>query len=103
MNELMFSDYHPSDRPTCSALFERNCPAYFAIEERSAYQAFLEAEPKPYWIAWTDNVAVACYGVTIERDVAGIDWIMVDPSYQSKGVGDAMVKRAFNLFNKHNL
>ena len=103
MNELIFSDYHPSDRPTCSALFERNCPAYFAIEERSAYQAFLEAEPKPYWIAWTDNVAVACYGVTIERDVAGIDWIMVDPSYQSKGVGDAMVKRAFNLFNKHNV
>ena len=103
MNELMFSDYHPSDRPTCSALFERNCPAHFAIEERSAYQAFLEAEPKPYWIAWTDNVAVACYGVTIERDGAGIDWIMVDPSYQSKGVGDAMVKRAFNLFNKHNV
>ena len=103
MNELTFSDYDPSDQPTCSALFERNCPAYFAIEERSAYQAFLEAEPKPYWIAWTDNVAVACYGVTIERDVAGIDWIMVDPSYQSKGVGDAMVKRAFNLFNKHNV
>ena len=103
MNELIFSDYHPSDRPTCSALFERNCPAYFAIEERSAYQAFLEAQPKPYWIAWTDNVAVACYGVTIERDVAGIDWIMVDPSYQSKGVGDAMVKRAINLFNKHNV
>ena len=103
MNELIFSDYHPSDRPTCSALFERNCPAYFAIEERSAYQAFLEAEPKPYWIAWTDNVAVACYGVTIERDVAGIDWIMVDPSYQSKGVGGAIVKRAFNLFNKHNV
>ena len=103
MNELIFSDYHPSDRPTCSALFERNCPAYFAIEERSAYQAFLEAQPKPYWIAWTDNVAVACYGVTIEHDVAGIDWIMVDPSYQSKGVGDAMVKRAINLFNKHNV
>ena len=103
MNELIFSDYHPSDRPTCSALFERNCPAYFAIEERSAYQAFLEAEPKQYWLAWTDNVAVACYGVTIERDVAGIDWIMVDPSHQSKGVGDAMVKRAFDLFNKHNV
>ena len=103
MNELIFSDYDPSDQPTCSALFEHNCPAYFAIEERSAYQAFLKAEPKPYWIAWTDNVAVACYGVTIERDVAGIDWIMVDPSYQSKGVGDAMVKRAFSLFNKHNV
>ena len=103
MNELIFSDYHPSDRTTCSALFERNCPAYFAIEERSAYQAFLKAEPKPYWIAWTDNVAVACYGVTIERDGAGIDWIIVDPSYQSKGVGDAMVKRAFNLFNKHDV
>ena len=103
MKELIFSDYHPSDRPTCSELFERNCPAYFAIEERPEYQAFLAAEPKPYWLAWADNVAVACYGVTIERFVASIDWIMVDPSHQSLGVGDAMVKRAFDLFNKHNV
>ena len=103
MNELIFSDYHPSDRPTCSALFEHNCPAYFAIEERSAYQAFLKAEPKQYWLAWADNVAIACYGVTLQGDVAGIDWIMVDPSHQSKGVGDAMVKRAFYLFKKHNV
>ena len=102
MHELIFSDYHPSDRPTCSALFERNCPAYFAIEERPEYQAFLEAEPSQYWLAWADNVAVACYGVTIERDVASIDWIMVNPSHQSLG-WDAMVKRAFNLFNKHNV
>ena len=103
MNELIFSDYHPSDRPTCSAFFERNCPAYFAIEERSEYQAFLEAEPAQYWLGWANNVAVACYGVTMERDVASIDWIMVDPSHQSMGVGDAMVKRAFDLFNKHNV
>ena len=41
--------------------------------------------------------------MTIERDVAGIDWIMVDPSHQSMGVGDAMVKRAFDLFNKHSV
>ena len=46
-------------------------------------------------------MAVACYGVTMERDVASIDWIMVDPSHQSMGVGDAMVKRAFDLFAKH--
>ena len=97
MNELIFSDYHPSDRPTCSALFERNCPTYFAIEERSEYRAFLEAEPKQYWLAWANNVAVACYGVTVEIDVASIDWIMVDPSHQSMGVGDAMMQRAFDL------
>ena len=98
MHELIFSDYHPSDRPTCSALFERNCPTYFAIEERSEYQAFLEAEPKQYWLAWANNVAVASYGVTVEIDVASIDWIMVDPSHQSMGVGDAMMQRAFDLF-----
>ena len=48
-------------------------------------------------------MAVACYGVTIERDVASIDWIMVNPSHQSMGVGNAMVKRAFDLFKKHNV
>ena len=103
MNELTFTPYQRADRPICSELFERNCPAYFAIEERSEYQAFLETEPKQYWLAWADNVAVACYGVTIARHVASINWIMVDPSHQSMGLGDAMVKRAFDLLNKYNV
>ena len=103
MNELTFTPYQRADRPICSKLFERNCPAYFAIEERSEYQAFLEAEPKQYWLAWADNVAVACYGVTIERNVASINWIMVDPSHQSMGLGNTMVKRAFDLFKEHNV
>ena len=41
--------------------------------------------------------------MNIERDVASIDWIMVDPSHELMGVGDAMVKRALDLFNKHNV
>ena len=48
-------------------------------------------------------MAVACYGVTIAKSTASIDWIMADPSHQLIGVSDDMMKRAFDILKTHDV
>ena len=38
---MQFRAYQPADREACLALFDENCPAFFAPNEREDYEAFL--------------------------------------------------------------
>ena len=102
MTSINYTPYQRSDRHLCMALFDRNCPQFFAHEERVEYEQFLDADPLNYWLVGQPEDPMACYGLSIEGGEAGINWIMVDPFSHRRGLGRAMVERALLMFAEHN-
>ncbi|KAI9033432.1 acyl-CoA N-acyltransferase [Hyaloraphidium curvatum] len=86
-------------RAPCLALFDANCPAFFAPEERPDYETFLDDPDteSSYAVLLEDGGVVAAVGVS---DVEGnpgcksLDWLLVDPRRQGKGIGRTMMREA---------
>ena len=47
---LQFAPYADGDREACLALFDANCPTFFAPNERADYAAFLDQCPPDYQV-----------------------------------------------------
>ena len=91
---VLFQPYQASDYLDCVALFDRNCPDYFAPNEREDYIGFLKSDPHGYQVARLDQRVVAAFGLTVEGAIGRISWIMVCPDAKGQGVGAAMMQRA---------
>jgi GNAT superfamily N-acetyltransferase len=89
-----FRDYENADRATCLALFDANCPAYFAPNERSQYDAFLASEPETYSLVCSPERICGAFGVTRFGSNARLDWIMIDPACQGRGIGSSIMAEA---------
>lgn len=89
---LVFRPYISSGYTDCLALFELNCPEFFAEEEREDYKNFLKSNSSQYFQGFIKSNFVCCFGITDHADDAcSISWIIVHPSYQKHGCGTAMM------------
>jgi GNAT superfamily N-acetyltransferase len=89
-----FRPYSVSDRAACLAIFDANCPAYFAPNERDDYEAFLDANPATYEVCIVNDVVAGAFGLTgddVQRK--SLNWILIDPSLQGCGIGSAIMDR----------
>jgi GNAT superfamily N-acetyltransferase/protein-L-isoaspartate O-methyltransferase len=95
---LEIRPYAASDRAACVALFDANCPEYFAANERADYTAFLDACPAGYLVCLAGGDVTGAYGL-IDRTpgTASLNWILIDPRHQRRGTGSAMMRRADEL------
>jgi hypothetical protein len=86
-SEPRFRPFEARDRAGCLALFEANCPVYFAPNEREDYEAFLAARPQSYKVCVYDSGIVgrsACMrsivrtlryiGFSLRPQCTGADW-----------------------------
>ena len=92
----VFRGYADKDREGCLALFDANCPEYFAPAERIDYEAFLTPEPPGYELAVAGDEIVGACGVEVGADESRgrIGWILIDPTVQGAGLGSEMLARA---------
>lgn len=92
--EISFSPFACKDRDTCLALFDANCPEYFAPNERADYVVFLESEPSGYTLCLIDGEVCGAFGL-IGSDASRrrLNWIMLDPRFQGVGAGRAIMER----------
>lgn len=94
-DEVRFRDYDPRDRPACLALFDANCPAFFAPNERAEYGDFLDEIEGGYEVCLLDGAVVGAFGL-IEGEPGeepSLRWIMIDPTRQGQGIGSAIMRR----------
>lgn len=84
-----FAPYDATLRATCLALFDANCPAYFAPNERADYAAFLDDVGPDYLVMTDDARAVAAFGLMPGGDPqrGHLNWIMIHPDRQGAGIG----------------
>ena len=88
-----FVPYTALRREACLALFDANCPSFFAHNERDDYAAFLDRVGSKYVVRLEGKQVVAAFGL-FEVGVKGrfhLNWIMVHPKRQGAGLGRAMM------------
>jgi GNAT superfamily N-acetyltransferase len=90
---LEFTPFVSTRRAACLAMFDQNCPDFFAPSERADYERFLEENADGYRVGLVDGRVAAAFGVT-KTDAGGrcrLSWIMVGRETQGRGVGRAIM------------
>jgi GNAT superfamily N-acetyltransferase len=89
----VFRCFQATDTERCLAIFDRNCPEFFAPNERADYAAFLARGPGSYEVCSQGDGIIGAFGLlTGNAGRARIEWILLDPC--AKGTGAAMMHRA---------
>ena len=96
---MKFLNYDNSDFDNCLKLFDKNCPSFFALNEREDYIAFLQSNSSSYFVGITDSVVVSAFGIIFEpRLLTGrLSWILVSPKYKNQGLGTKMMNLAKHI------
>jgi GNAT superfamily N-acetyltransferase len=90
-----FRPYQPADRPACLVLFDENCPAYFAPNERDDYAAFLDRRAENYLVCVLADRLVGAYGLyPVNNGGTALHWILLSSSVQGLGLGSIIMSRA---------
>lgn len=95
---ISFRFYTPEDREACLAIFDDNCPEFFALNERVDYAQFLDSVPTEYEVCILDGVIVGAFGlVGKEQEWRELNWILISPKVQGLGIGSIIVKRVVSI------
>jgi GNAT superfamily N-acetyltransferase len=94
-----FSPYDVAYRDRCVAVFDANCPEFFAPNERVEYVAFLDRSPAGYEVCLVDGEVAGAFGLIVAGESADgatdlrLHWILIDPAMQGRGVGTSIMRR----------
>ena len=88
-----FVDYTPDAREACLAIFDRNCPEFFAPNERPDYADFLRRADDGYRLCRIDGRVVGAFGLMAAGAPgdAHLNWILISPDAQGGGIGRAII------------
>lgn len=88
-----FHPYAPGDRDACLAVFDENCPEFFAPNERADYADFLDRVGATYRVCRRDGRIVGAFGLMpgAAPDEAHLNWILISTSAQGAGLGRAIM------------
>ena len=91
--EPEFAPYSPEHRAACLAVFDENCPEFFAPNERAEYAEFLDRVGADYRVCRRDGRVVGAFGLMPGGavDEAHLNWILLSPSAQGAGLGRAIM------------
>jgi len=90
---VRFEPYRRRHRQACLAIFDENCPRFFAPNEREDYAGFLDREHPDYRIGMVEGHIVGAFGLCPGQcdGEAHLNWILLSPSVQGRGLGRAIM------------
>lgn len=85
----MIRSYTAADKADVIRIFQLNTPTYFAVEEQSDLEGFLEAHADNYWLIEQGGQLAGCGGITFSEDKreGRIAWDFFSPNFQGQGLG----------------
>ncbi len=91
---VVFRPYQDADREICLRIFDENCPAFFAPNERSDYERFLAEKGAEYQLCALDDRVVGAYGLCPDgRNRLALRWMLLSPRVQRRGLGSTIMAR----------
>lgn len=99
----VFRPFTPSDHEACLALFDQNCPDYFATNERQEFAAYLHLQGHEYRVYEQRRHIIGAFGLHFFSDghSARINWIMAARNAHKTGAGKAMMEAAIADTQQH--
>ena len=93
---MNFENYQDTNLEDCIKLFDKNCPQFFAENERQDYINYLCDKKDSYKIGYSEGDVVAAFGIGVNEELkrARITWIMVCPFAKGQGIGNEMMAYA---------
>ncbi|NRB46436.1 MAG: GNAT family N-acetyltransferase [Saprospiraceae bacterium] len=90
----MIRKYQSTDRSQVIKVFRQNTPKYFALEEQTDLEQFLEHNGANYWLIEQEGIIAGCGGIVFSEDqqVGRIAWDFFSPNFQGKGLGRALTE-----------
>ena len=88
----LFHSYNPELELACMALFDANCPQFFAPNERDDYLDFLKSQPVGYQVCLLNDEVVGAFGLLKHNQEYAINWIMLSPKTQGSGIGKQVME-----------
>lgn len=92
--------YQSADLAACLALFDSNCPRFFAPSEREEFAAFLAAPhpaTAPYLVLETAGDILACGGIEVSGPDAHLTWGMVARDRHGQRLGTRLTEARLAL------
>lgn len=90
--------YQPADRDACLVLFDENCPANFAPNEREDYVRFLAEKTAHYQVCLLGDRVVGAFGVLPDEPQGlALRWILLSPTVQGQGIGRTIMAQVIAL------
>jgi len=101
----MIRSYSSSDKPALLNLIRLNTPAYFAPEEATDFDAYLDNEIEDYFVVVQNGTIIGCGGINYEPKInsAIISWDIIHPNYQGKGIGTKLLQFRIDKIKSKNL
>lgn len=94
---VSFRTYCNADKEACLAIFDQNCPSFFAPNERADYSSFLDDAPASYEVCDLSGKVVAAFGlIADDNQKIALNWIMLDPASQGVGLGSAIMEHVIS-------
>jgi N-acetylglutamate synthase-like GNAT family acetyltransferase len=94
------------DIPACLKIFDNNTPEFFAEHERSEFEEFLNelipTEDQTYFMIEDGPRIVACGGIFVRENQAGLTWGMVARDLHGRGLGRALMQARLNWLQAHH-
>jgi uncharacterized SAM-binding protein YcdF (DUF218 family)/GNAT superfamily N-acetyltransferase len=97
---VSFRPWQPADRSACLAMFDGNCPEFFAPNERDDYVAFLSSAPD-YTVCLVDGQIAGAYGLAAHEGALALRWILFAPAMRGRGLGSRVMARVFDGMREH--
>jgi predicted GNAT family N-acyltransferase len=78
------------------ALFEQNCPHFFAPNERAEFAAYLQQQGHEYLVYELAGQIISAFGLHLEAaaHTARINWMMAAKNQHNSGIGRMMMREA---------
>lgn len=94
--EFTIRHYEASDKQDVLAIFDANCPTFFAREERQYLESYLENEIEIYAVIEVAGKIVGSGGVNTESAEDGkkgvISWGMIHPDFHGMKLGSKLLE-----------
>ena len=91
---ITFRLFTGAEKLACLALFDANCPQFFAPNERLDYVEFLDASPLSYELCLINGEVVGAFGLSgngLQQN--SLNWILLNPNFQGMGIGSSIMNR----------
>ena len=102
-SDITFRNYKARDKTACLNLFDENCPEYFAPNERTDFEKFLDSSPQNYQVCLKSDNIVGVFGVFKKaRKQSRLEWILLSHNAQGFGLGTIIMEKVLSLAHEQD-